>query len=173
MLGPPLWPPFFNSLNINGSYPNNSIHSYCLVKKTFLTRYCLVKKNISPSLIIIVFKSVADQNGQKFVYSKVLPDLNQLLVKNALELLTMAGLIIPITHSAANGVPLGAEINPKLRKFIVFDSGIFQRLHGLKLSEVLLRDDFESINKGAITELCVGLELIKSASCYQRQTLYY
>jgi predicted AAA+ superfamily ATPase len=131
------------------------------------------KKQASPSLIRMVFKSVAEQNGQKFVYSKVLPDLNQLLVKNALELLTMAGLIIPITHSAANGVPLGAEINTKMRKFIVFDSGIFQRLHGLKLSEVLLRDDFESINKGAIAELCVGLELIKSASCYQRQTLYY
>jgi predicted AAA+ superfamily ATPase len=131
------------------------------------------KRHFSPSLIRTVFKSVVEQNGQKFVYSKVLPDLNQLLVKNALELLTMAGLIIPITHSAANGVPLGAEINPKLRKFIVFDSGIFQRLLGLKLSEVLLRDDFESINKGAIAELCVGLEIIKSASCYQRQTLYY
>jgi predicted AAA+ superfamily ATPase len=131
------------------------------------------KKRVSPSLIRMVFKSVVEQNGQKFVYSKVLPDLNHLLVKNALELLTMAGLIIPITHSAANGVPLGAEINPKLRKFIVFDSGIFQRLLGLKLSEVLLRDDFESINKGAIAELCVGLEIIKSASCYQRQTLYY
>ena len=130
-------------------------------------------KRVSPSLIQMVFKSVVEQNGQKFVYSKVLPDLSHLLVKKALELLTMVGLIIPITHSAANGVPLGAEINPKLRKFIVFDSGIFQRLLGLKLSEVLLRDDFESINKGAIAELSVGLELIKSASCYQRQTLYY
>lgn len=107
------------------------------------------------------------------MYSKALPNVSHLQVKNALELLTMAGLIIPITHSAANGVPLGAEINPKLRKFIVFDSGIFQRLLGLKLSEVLIRDDFESINKGAIAELSVGLELIKSASCYQRQTLYY
>ena len=131
------------------------------------------KNRVSPSLIRMVFKSVVEQNGQKFVYSKVLPDLSHLLVKKALELLTMAGLIIPITHSSANGVPLGAEINPKLRKFIVFDSGIFQRLLGLKLSEVLLRDDFESINKGAIAELSVGLELIKSASCYQRQTLYY
>ena len=87
------------------------------------------------------------------MYSKALPNVSHLQVKNALELLTMAGLIIPITHSAANGVPLGAEINPKLRKFIVFDSGIFQRLLGLKLSEVLIRDDFESINKGAIAEV--------------------
>lgn len=131
------------------------------------------KKRVSTSLIRTVFRSVVEQNGQKFVYSNSSPELNRLQVKGALELLTMAGLIIPITHTAANGIPLGAEINPKMRKYIVFDSGIFQRLLGLNLSEVLLKDDFNSINKGAIAELNVGLELIKSASCYQRQTLYY
>lgn len=131
------------------------------------------KKRIAPSLIRTVFKSVVEQNGQKFVYSNSSPGLNRLQVKDALELLTMSGLIIPVTHSAANGIPLGAEINPKIRKFIVFDSGIFQRMLGLKLSEVLSGDDFQSINKGAIAELNVGLELIKSASCYERQVLYY
>jgi hypothetical protein len=131
------------------------------------------KKRASPLLIRMVFRSVIEQNGQKFVYNKALPDANQIQVKDALELLTMAGMIIPVTHSAANGVPLGAEINPKMRKFIVFDSGIFQRILGLKLSEVLLKNDFESINKGSLAELNVGLELIKSASCYQRQNLYY
>ena len=131
------------------------------------------KKRSSPSLIRMVFRSVVEQNGQKFVYSKALPDVNHTQVKDALELLTMAGLIIPVTHSAANGIPLGAEINPKMRKFIVYDSGIFQRILGLKLSDVLLKNDFESINKGCLAELNVGLELIKSSSCYQRQNLYY
>ena len=131
------------------------------------------KKRVSTSIIRMVFKSVVEQNGRKFVYTNSSPELNRLQVKDALELLTMAGLIIPVTHTAANGIPLGAEINPKMRKFIVFDSGIFQRLLGLNFSEVILSDDFQSINKGAIAELNVGLELIKSASCYQRQTLYY
>jgi len=131
------------------------------------------KKRFSPTFIQMVFRSVIEQNGQKFVFNKVLPDANHIQVKNALELLTKAGMILPITHSAANGVPLGAEINPKMRKFIVFDSGVFQRILGLKLSEVLLKNDFDSINKGALAELNVGLELIKSASCYQRQNLYY
>jgi len=131
------------------------------------------KKRASPSLIRMVFRSVVEQNGQKFVYSKALPDAKHTQVKEALELLTMAGLIIPVTHSAANGIPLGAEINPKMRKFIVFDSGIFQHILGLKLSEVLLKNDFESINKGCLAELNVGLELIKSSSCYQRHNLYY
>jgi predicted AAA+ superfamily ATPase len=131
------------------------------------------KKKASTFIIREVFKSVVEQNGQKFAYSKATPELNRLKVKDALELLTMAGLIIPITHTAANRIPLGSEINPKIRKYIVFDSGIFQRLLGLNIAELLIKNDFQSINKGAIAELNVGLEIIKSASCYQRQTLYY
>jgi predicted AAA+ superfamily ATPase len=131
------------------------------------------KKTTSPLLLRMVFKSVVEQNGNKYMYSKALPDTNHLQVKDALEFLTMAGLILPVTHSAANGIPLGAEINPKMRKFIVFDSGIFQCILGLKLSDILINSDFASINKGAIAELNVGLELVKSASCYQRQNLYY
>lgn len=131
------------------------------------------KKKSFTSVIREVYKSVVEQNGRKFVYSKATPDLNRLQVKDALDMLTMAGLIIPITHTAANGIPLGSEINPKVRKYIVFDSGIFQRMHGLNIADLLIKDDFQSINKGAIAELNVGLELIKSASCYQRQTLYY
>lgn len=131
------------------------------------------KKRIPSTLIRSVFKSVTEQNGQKFVYSKALPDVNHLQIKDALELLSMAGLIIPITHSAANGIPLGAEINPKMRKYIVFDSGIFQRINGLQISDILIENDFKSINNGSIAELNVGLELMKSGLCYQRQSLYY
>ncbi|MBP1675835.1 MAG: ATPase, superfamily [Bacteroidetes bacterium] len=131
------------------------------------------KKTAVPHIIRQVFKSVSEQNGQKFVYSKAMPDTSHFQIKQALELLTMAGLIVPVTHTSANGIPLGAEVNPKMRKFLIFDSGIFQRLHGLDLSDILLADDFSSVNKGAIAELNVGLDLIKSASPYQRYELYY
>lgn len=131
------------------------------------------KKRVPASIIRIVFNSVVEQNGQKFVYKSSSPELNRLQVKDALDLLSMAGLIFPVTHSAGNGIPLGAEVNNKIRKFILFDTGVFQRLLGLKLSDILLGSDFQAINKGAIAELSVGLELIKSASCYERQFLYY
>jgi len=36
-----------------------------------------------------------------------------------------------------------------------------------------LSNDFEVINKGAIAEQFVGLELIKSASCFSSQSLYF
>jgi hypothetical protein len=131
------------------------------------------KKRVPSSVIREVFRSVVEQNGQKFIFSKSSPELNRLQVKGAIELLTMAGLVFTVTHTSANGIPLGAEINPKMRKYLVFDTGIFQRLLGLNLSEILLNNDFQSINKGNIAELNVGLELIKSVSCYQRLSLFY
>ncbi|MCX6162019.1 MAG: DUF4143 domain-containing protein, partial [Ignavibacteriae bacterium] len=91
----------------------------------------------------------------------------------AINLLIMAGLVIPVTHSSSNGIPLGAESDQKKRKMLVFDTGVFQRLLGLDISSYLLENDFNFINKGAIAELFVGLEIIKSLSCYRQQELYY
>ncbi len=118
-----------------------------------------------------VFKAVVAQNSNKFVYTKAAPDLNRGQVKLCLELLSMAGLIYPVTHSSANGIPLGSQINTKFRKYIVFDTGIYQRILGLNLKAFLVDNEFESINKGSIAELFVGLELMKHSN--KRNELYY
>lgn len=129
------------------------------------------KKRVSSPMLREVFNSVVAQNSNKFVYNKVTPDLNRIQVKSCLELLLMAGLIFSVTHTSANGIPLGAEINTKFRKYIVFDSGIYQRILGLELSDLLLKSDFDSINKGSIAELFVGLELMKFSD--KKNELYY
>jgi hypothetical protein len=88
-------------------------------------------------------------------------------------MLKMAGLVYPVIHSAANGIPLGAEINPKKTKYLILDTGIFQRILGLNIADLLISDDFNVINKGHIAELYVGLELLKAESCYQKADFYY
>jgi len=55
----------------------------------------------------------------------------------------------------------------------LFDTGIFQRLLGLNIAELLIESQFDTINKGSIAEQFVSLELIKSGSCYQNQNLFY
>jgi predicted AAA+ superfamily ATPase len=123
--------------------------------------------------LIEVFSSVAQQTGNKFNYSYPNTSLDNRQIKEALDLLQMAGLIYRVTHSSSNGIPLGAEINSKKTKYLIFDTGIFQRIMGLNMSDLLLSDDFDSINKGNIAELHVGLELIKSESPYQNHPLFY
>lgn len=131
------------------------------------------KKRVSVLRLNEVFQSVVKQAGQKFVYSKACTQANHKQVKEALQLLITAGLVIPVTHSSANGIPLGAESNPQKQKMLLYDTGIFQRIMNLDLAEFFLINNFEIINKGKIAELFVGLELIKSFSCYQNPGLFY
>ena len=131
------------------------------------------KKRVPSTRILEVFESVARQSGSRFAYTKAAVDTTVYHVKNALDLLIMAGLVIPVTHSSANGIPLGADKNIKKRKMLIFDTGILQRIHGLNIAEILFSDKFEMINKGAIAEIFVGLELQKYDSCYRNDELYF
>ncbi len=131
------------------------------------------KQNVPVLRISEVFESVVQQAGGKFVYSKAATEANQKQIKEAINLLVMAGLAFPVIHTSANGIPLGAESNPRKRKMLLFDIGISQRLQGLNIAEVLFADQFDIINKGALAELFVGLELLKSVSCYEQHNLYY
>ena len=131
------------------------------------------KKRVPSSRILEVFESIVKQTENKFTYSKVTTEANHKQIKEAVEILIMSGLVIPVTHTSANGIPLGAEIDFKKRKMLIFDVGIFQRILGLNISDVLFENSFEAINKGSLAELYVGLELLKSASCYKQQNLYY
>jgi predicted AAA+ superfamily ATPase len=120
-----------------------------------------------------VFQAIAQQTGNKFTYSYPDSTLNHLQIKEALRLLTQAGIIYPVMHSAGNGIPIGAETNPKKIKYLIFDTGIYQRLMGLDISDMLLQTDWSLINKGNIAELCAGLELIKATDPYEEFDLYY
>ncbi len=131
------------------------------------------KKRIPPARLSEIFVSAARQTGGKFTFSQASSQWNHKQIREALELLIMAGLVIPVTHSSGNGIPLGAESNLKKRKMLVFDTGIFHRMLDLEIAEVLFRDDFNMVNKGSIAELHTGLELLKSSSCFSQAQLFY
>ena len=120
-----------------------------------------------------VFASVVMQTGSKFVLSQIDSQANRLQLKESLELLEQAGIIYPVIHSSSNGIPLGAQTNDKFRKYLLFDTGIFQRFLNLDLSELFLNTETSLVNKGVIAELYAGLELIKSQPNNQALSLYY
>ncbi|MDY4846099.1 MAG: AAA family ATPase [Parabacteroides sp.] len=139
------------------------------------------EERVDPMLLRQTLHSVAIQIGNKFVYSQVQGDYRSEKIKNALELLKDAGLIRPTVHTAANGIPLGAEINPKFVKYIFLDSGLLLRLLGLENTSgqseisklILVGTATDLVNKGHITEMVAGLELLKYNTPTQRHELYY
>ncbi len=118
------------------------------------------------------FLSVAQQAQGKFVYSRVGENLRAQSVKDALQTLILAGLVYPITHTSANGIPLGSEVNEKYRRMIMMDTGFIQRILHLDLKELLVLNDFEAINKGAIAEVFVGTELMKAQGMHTPHALF-
>jgi predicted AAA+ superfamily ATPase len=131
------------------------------------------KKRVPVTRLRETFGSIIAQTGHKFTYAHVSDAANTAQIKECVDLLVRAGLVHPVTHTAANGIPLAAEMNPKFRKFLIFDTGIMQRYLRLDLGGILLGETLEQINKGAIAELFAGLELVKSEAPTQQPQLFY
>ncbi len=140
---------------------------------TYIDDFAKYKNRVNTTNLSAVFNAVAKNTGQKFIYSRASEHMYIQQVREALELLTMAGIIIPVTHTAANGIPLGAEIKVKTRKYMPFDTGICLQLLNLKVSDFIAAKEFSVINKGYIAEVFAGLELLKYSDCHSRNNLYY
>ena len=140
---------------------------------SFYDDFAKYKSNVPTSRLKEVFNSVINQVGNKFVYSQASTDSNHYQIKESIELLQLAGLIYPITHSSGNGVPLASEINLKYQKYIVLDTGLFQRILGLDLNDLILEAKLEQINKGELAEMFVGTELIKKEFTFSAPQLFY
>ncbi len=149
----------------------SQIHNDIL--ETYQDDFSKYKSRISPLILNNTLKSIALQAGSKFVYSQVETTTNSTSVKEALQLLTLAGLSIPVIHTAANGIPLGADINPKFQKFLFVDIGLMQTLLGLEAKDILLSSENDFVNKGGLSEMFVGLEMIKYSSPTARPYCYY
>lgn len=139
---------------------------------SFRDDFAKYRKRVPTSRIDAVFRSIAEQGLGKFVYNKVDTEANTKQIKDALETLILAGLVHPVTHTSANGIPLGAEINEKYRRMLLCDTGLLQRLLNLDFAEIFSSNNIQVVNRGAIAETFIGNELIKASSCYAPQPLY-
>lgn len=143
------------------------------ILETYQDDFSKYKTKVSPLILRKTLRSVAQQAGCKFVFQQVDSDLHSSEIKKALQLLSLAGLIVPVTHTDGNGLPLGAENNNNYTKYLFLDLGLMQTLLGTPAAEVLLASDIDIVNKGAASEMFAGLELMKEQDCMQRAEMFY
>ena len=139
----------------------------------YLDDFVRYRKRAPVARLRETFESITRQTGGKFVYSSVSPECSTYESKISLDLLERAGLAYRIYHAVARGMPLGAQINTRKFKAILFDVGVHQRLLGLDLQEHIVKSHEDIINKGNVAELFAGLELVANGSSYSRPQLYY
>ena len=137
------------------------------------------RKRVAPTLLRLILQSIALQIGNKFVYSQVGGGYSTNEVKKALDMLTLAGIITPVIHTNANGLPLGSEVDPTYRKMLLLDSGLLLRWLNMSgdtselTTQILTHSATDLVNKGALTEMVAGLELLRYRTPNMRHELFY
>jgi len=137
------------------------------------------RKRVDPTLLRLTLQSIALQIGNKFVYSQVGGGYSTNEVKKALDMLTLAGIITPVIHTNANGLPLGSEADPTYRKMLLLDSGLLLRWLNMSgdtselTAQILTNSATDLVNKGALTEMIAGLELLRYRTPNMRHELFY
>ncbi len=138
------------------------------------------KKKVDPQLLIATMKSAATQATRKFVYSRVPGEYKTAEVKKALDLLIKAGILIPVTHSSGNGLPLGDEADESIRKILLLDTGLMLRLLNMTMgdtsaitAQILTATAADLVNKGPMAEMLAGLELLHYLTPNLHHDLYY
>lgn len=138
------------------------------------------KKRVAPLLLRLTMRSAAVQATKKFVYAQVGGGYGSNEVKKALEMLILAGILIPVTHTSANGVPLGSEADNTYRKMLLLDSGLMLRLLNMTTGDIseltnhiLTADVAELANKGPMAEMVAGLELLHYQTPNIRHEMFY
>lgn len=148
-------------------------HVHNDIMDTYQDDFSKYKKRVTPVLLRQVLRSVALQAGTKFVYSTAANDIRSSIIKDALRLLTLAGLITPVKHTDGTGVPLGAEENDKYVKYLFFDLGVMQTMLNIPSERILLASEVEFVNKGPASEMFAGLEMQKYHDCFSKTEMHY
>ena len=138
------------------------------------------KKKVDPQLMIATMRSAATQATKKFVYSRVPGEYKTAEVKKSLDLLIKAGILIPVTHTSGNGLPLGDEADEGIRKMLLLDTGLMLRLLNMTTgdtsaitTQILTATAADLVNKGPMAEMLAGLELLHYLSPNLHHDLYY
>ncbi|MBR2254149.1 MAG: AAA family ATPase [Prevotella sp.] len=138
------------------------------------------RKKIDPTLLRNTMRSAAVQVTKKFVYSAVEGSYKAVEVKKALDMLAKAGIIIPVTHTDANGLPLGSEADSSYQKILLLDTGLMLRLLNMttgdisELTEQVLTSSVtDLVNKGPMAEMLAGLEMLHYRTPNIRHDIYY
>jgi len=176
---------FVKAYIVVGGMPE-SIHLYAqsksfrecdMAKQTILATYkddfSNYGKKVNLQTLLTVFHALPRVVGQKLKYVNISRDIRSADLQKALHLLTLARVCYPIHHTACNGIPLGAEVNPRILKPIFLDVGLLLTACGLTMADIVEANDLMLVNSGQVCEQFVGQHLLYQQEPYIEPQLFY
>lgn len=138
------------------------------------------KKRVSPDLLRTTMRGICHQPGEKITFKQISADYRSSQIREAVRLLTLAGLTTPVVATSGTGIPLDAEANEKNMKILFLDSGLLLTVLQLEgnlaqhlIEQIMTGNPQELVNKGGLVEMVAGLEILRNKPCVQRQRMFY
>ena len=120
-----------------------------------------------------VFDHVPATVGEKFRFSRAIPEARAAEVRKALDLLATAGIVHLVRHSDANGLPLGAEADDTAFKPLFLDIGLMNAACGVRTISLEALHDNKFVNEGRMAEQFAGQNLLAGQERVRRPELHY
>lgn len=138
------------------------------------------KKRVAPDLLRTTMRGVCHQAGEKITFKNISSDYRSAQIREAIRLLTLAGIVVPVVATSGNGIPLDAEADEKSVKILFLDSGLLLSVLHLDgnlsqrlVEQIMVGSAQDLVNKGGLTEMVAGLELMRYKPCVQRQKMFF
>jgi predicted AAA+ superfamily ATPase len=109
-----------------------------------------------------VYDFIPTAVGAKFRYVQVEPHSPSREVREAMDLLCLAGVAYRVHHTDATGVPLGAVADTRVFKALALDVGLMHTQCGLAAYSLQDMRSAALVNEGGVAEQFVGQQLLRS-----------
>lgn len=142
------------------------------ILQTFRSDFAKYSKTVQHKYLEKAFDAAPRLVGQRVKYVNIDPDSKSRDIKNALDLLSLAGIVKKVVCSSSSGVPLGAQKDENKFKINFLDIGLIQNACGLNV-DISLNKDLLQINAGAVAEQFVGQDICANGDKFQPANLYF
>lgn len=120
-----------------------------------------------------VFAALPALAGEKVKYANISREDRSGDIKQAIDLLIRARLLLPVYHSHCSGIPIKSGINEKLYKLFFLDIGLLNYLYGLEWSQIAALDERALLNEGVLAEQFIAQHLAYRHEGLEPPDLFY
>ncbi len=120
-----------------------------------------------------VFDAIPSIAGEKVKYANISREDRSGDIRQAIDLLIRARLLLPAYHSHCSGIPIKSGIEDKRYKLYFIDVGLLNYLYGLDWSQINSLDERGLLNEGVLAEQFAAQHLAYRFKGLEPPDLYY